>query len=172
MSDDPSSSPCDIDVLVEASAWTAALPEAEAVVRRAAGAALAALGPLESDVGETGPLSVCLLLADDATLQRLNREFRAKDRPTNVLSFPGEAPMLGDIALAQETCAREAAAQGKALAAHLSHLVVHGVLHLCGYDHETDAEAEEMEALEVEILAGLGIADPYEEAAAAAAAER
>lgn len=169
MSDDPSSSPYDIDVLVEASAWTAALPEAEAVVRRAAGAALAALGPLESDEGETGPLSVCLLLADDATLQRLNREFRAKDRPTNVLSFPGEAPMLGDIALAQETCAREAAAQGKALAAHLSHLVVHGVLHLCGYDHETDAEAEEMEALEVEILAGLGIADPYEEAAAAAA---
>jgi probable rRNA maturation factor len=107
---------------------------------------------------------VTVLLTDDAEVKVLNADFRGKDKPTNVLSFPAPAfarPHLGDVALAHETCAREAAEQGKALAAHLSHLVAHGVLHLVGWDHQTEAEAEAMEGLERTILAGLGIPDPY-----------
>jgi probable rRNA maturation factor len=105
-----------------------------------------------------------VLLADDARLQALNAQFRGKDSPTNVLSFgapAGGAGPLGDIALAYGVCAREAAEQGKSLAAHLQHLTTHGVLHLIGYDHEDAAEAEAMEAKERAILAGLGLADPY-----------
>ena len=119
---------------------------------------------------EPGP--VTLLLTDDDTVRDLNARFRGKDHATNVLSFPaapqpglpGPQP-LGDLALAFGVCAAEAAAQGKTLADHLRHLVVHGVLHLLGHDHEDDAEAEAMEALEREILAGLGVADPYRSAA-------
>lgn len=110
---------------------------------------------------------VSVLLTDDAEVKTLNADFRAKDRPTNVLSFPAPdfaAPHLGDVALALETCAREAKDQGKTLGDHLSHLVAHGVLHLLGWDHEIEAEAEAMEALEREVLAGLGIADPYGQA--------
>ena len=142
-----------IEVEIEADAWTAALPEAETVVRRAA---TAALGTVVGDV--------VVLLTDDAAVRDLNARFRDKDRPTNVLSFPAPEtaePHLGDIVLAYGVCADEAAAQGKSLADHLSHLVVHGVLHLLGRDHEDDAEAEEMEAEEREILAGIGVADPY-----------
>ena len=109
--------------------------------------------------------NVTILLADDARLQALNVAFRGKPGATNVLSFPGSGPgagdHLGDIALALGVCAREAAEQGKTLAAHLQHLTAHGVLHLLGYDHETDAEAEAMEAQERLVLAGLGVADPY-----------
>ena len=97
-------------------------------------------------------------------VRELNARFRDKDRPTNVLSFPAPesaAPHLGDIVLAYGVCASEAQAQGKTLSDHLSHLVVHGVLHLLGRDHEDDAEAEEMEAEEREILAELGVSDPY-----------
>ena len=108
-----------------------------------------------------------MVLSDDSAVRALNRDHRGKDAPTNVLSFPpalvppaGARP-LGDVILAYETVRREALEQGKAAADHLRHLVVHGVLHLSGYDHETEAEAEEMEQLEREILAGLGIADPY-----------
>jgi probable rRNA maturation factor len=112
-----------------------------------------------------------LVLADDATLRALNRRWRAQDKPTNVLSFaaqgeetPPDAPLLlGDVVLAFETVAREAAAQGKPLGDHLRHLVVHGVLHLLGHDHERREEAALMEALETRILAGLGVADPYRE---------
>lgn len=119
---------------------------------------------------------ISVKLSDDATVRALNAQFRHKDKPTNVLSFPavqkdlltglantddGEA-LLGDIVLAQETCAREAAEKGVALEAHATHLIVHGALHLVGYDHQGDAEAEEMEKLETEILGKLGIADPYE----------
>lgn len=142
-----------IEIEVEADDWTAALPEVEAVVERAA---TAALGRIEGDV--------VVLLTDDAAVRDLNGRFRDKDKPTNVLSFPAPesaAPHLGDIVLAYGVCADEAVAQKKTLADHLSHLVVHGVLHLLGRDHEDDAEAEEMEAEEREILAGIGVADPY-----------
>ncbi|WP_299173805.1 rRNA maturation RNase YbeY [uncultured Brevundimonas sp.] len=142
-----------IEIEIEAEAWTGAVPEAEAVVSRAAEAAL---GSVAGDV--------VVLLTDDAAVRDLNARFRDKDRPTNVLSFPAPenaAPHLGDIVLAYGVCAAEAEAQGKTLSDHLSHLVVHGVLHLLGRDHEDDAEAEEMEAEEREILAEIGVADPY-----------
>lgn len=142
-----------IEIEVEDAAWTAALPDAEAVVLRAA---TAALGTVEGDV--------VVLLTDDAGVRDLNARFRDKDRPTNVLSFPAAEsafPHLGDVVLGHAYCAAEAEAQGKTLSDHLSHLVVHGVLHLLGRDHEDDAEAEEMEAEEREILASLGVADPY-----------
>jgi len=111
-----------------------------------------------------------LLLTDDAHVRVLNRTWRGKDKPTNVLSFPAAdeddepGPLLGDVAVARETTAREAIEEGKRFDDHFAHLLVHGLLHLFGFDHETDEEAEEMEALETEILAGLGIADPYGEA--------
>jgi probable rRNA maturation factor len=108
-------------------------------------------------------------LTDDAAIRLLNRDWRGMDKPTNVLSFPQadlpegvDAPQpLGDVIIALETLQAEAAAEGKAPAHHLAHLVVHGTLHLMGYDHLEDDEAEEMEALERRILAGLGIDDPY-----------
>ena len=145
------------DVEVEDTAWTAALPDAEALALAAADATLAS----EGAVGE----GVTLLLTDDDTIRGLNLRFREQDRPTNVLSFP--APQnperfLGDIALAYGVCAREAREQGKPLAHHLQHLVAHGVLHLLGYDHVSDAQADEMENLERAVLAELGIPDPYE----------
>ena len=142
-----------IEVELEDAAWTAALPDAAVVAERAA---TAALGGVEGDV--------VVLLTDDATVRDLNARFRDKDRPTNVLSFPAAAsaaPHLGDLVLAFGVCAAEAQAQGKTLADHLSHLTVHGVLHLLGRDHEADGEAEEMEAEERSILASLGVADPY-----------
>ena len=146
-----------IEVEIEDAAWTAVLPEAAAVVERAAAAAL---GTVTGDV--------VVLLTDDAAVRDLNARFRDRDQPTNVLSFPaaemtmpGQAPPLGDLVLAYGVCAAEAVAQGKTLADHLSHLTVHGVLHLLGRDHEDEAEAEEMEAEERTILATLGVPDPY-----------
>jgi probable rRNA maturation factor len=120
-------------------------------------------------------LSASLLLTSDAEVHALNREWRQRDRPTNVLSFPmlvredllalpaeGPPELLGDVALAYETCAREAADKGIALDHHAAHLIVHGLLHLAGHDHEQgEAEAEAMEALETKALALMGIADPY-----------
>ncbi len=145
-----------IDIEIEDEAWVAAAPQAQDLVQAAAAAALRRA---ESD-GD----AVTILLTDDDSVRDLNARFRGKDYATNVLSFP--APQnpeghLGDIALAFGVCAREAAEQGKPLAHHLQHLVAHGVLHLLGYDHETDAEAEHMEGLERVILAGLGVPDPY-----------
>ncbi len=109
-----------------------------------------------------------LLLTDDKRIRAVNRDWRGFDKATNVLSFPaapperiGASPVLGDIVLAYETVAREAQEEGKALADHLSHLVIHGLLHLLGEDHETQGEAERMEGLEIAALAQLGIADPY-----------
>lgn len=116
------------------------------------------------------PGEVSLLFADDDTVRGLNRAWRDKDRPTNVLSFPAEAlpgwpadapKPLGDIALATETCTREAAEKGVPAADHTAHLVVHGLLHLIGYDHTDDESAATMEGLERAILARLGIGDPY-----------
>lgn len=120
-------------------------------------------------------LCASLLFADDAEVHVLNHEWRGKDKPTNVLSFPmleredllalapdGPPELLGDIALALETCTREAADKGVPLDHHAAHLIVHGLLHLAGHDHETSAaDAEAMEALEIKALALLGIADPY-----------
>lgn len=148
-----------IDIEVEDEAWADAVPQAAALCRTAAQAVLA---HLPGEAG--GPESVAILLTDDDEVADLNEEFRGKEGPTNVLSFPAaENPEghLGDIALAYGVCAREAAEQGKPLAHHLQHLVAHGVLHLLGYDHIIEAEAEEMESLERAILAGLGVPDPY-----------
>ena len=119
-----------------------------------------------------GPLEVSVVFTDDAEQRGLNRDYRHKDSATNVLSFPnmddepGPGPadlprLLGDVVLARETVAREAAEQGKTLADHTAHLLVHGVLHLAGFDHQDDEEAAEMEALERRVLGELGIADPY-----------
>lgn len=149
------------DVAMEDERWSA-LGDLEALTARAAEAALAVAG---SDGGEA---EICVLFTGDAAIRILNRDWRGLDKPTNVLSFPapdqtgvpGPRP-LGDVALAYETTAREAEEEGKTLQAHATHLIVHGILHCLGYDHETDAEAEEMEALETEALARLGIADPY-----------
>ena len=107
--------------------------------------------------------SLTVALSDDKRVQALNRRDRQQDKPTNVLSYPsGERDFLGDVVLARQTVWREAKSQGKTPADHLAHLVVHGTLHLMGYDHETsEADAERMEALERRILAKLGIADPY-----------
>jgi probable rRNA maturation factor len=148
--------------------WREALPGAGALGRRAGFAAFAAAKPA-TPAGR--PLELTLVLADDATVRRLNRTHRGLDKPTNVLSFgaswdglalPPSAPMmLGDVVLARETMAAEAADQGKALADHFVHLTVHGVLHLLGYDHEKTPDAEVMEALEIAVLARLGVADPY-----------
>lgn len=142
-----------IEIEIEDAAWTGALPGASQVVERAASAAL---GAVEGDL--------VVLLTHDEAVRELNARFRDRDRPTNVLSFPAAesaAPHLGDLVLAFGVCAAEAQAQGKTLADHLSHLTVHGVLHLLGRDHEDEGEAEEMEAEERAILAGLGVADPY-----------
>jgi probable rRNA maturation factor len=147
-----------IEVEIEDPAWSGAVPEALALAEAAARAAMAAV---ETPTPAEG---VVILLADDEAVRQLNRDFRGKDYATNVLSFPApENPEghLGDIALAYGVCVREAQQQGKPLAHHLQHLVAHGVLHLVGYDHETDAEAEQMEGLERVVLAGLGVPDPY-----------
>ncbi len=137
------------------------------MVDRALGACHAAeLPPLAADA------EVSLVFTDDARVRVLNRQYRGKDKPTNVLSFPAAplysgrlGPLLGDIVMARETIVAESATQGLDFADHLTHLIIHGFLHLVGYDHETDGEAAVMERLETAILARLGIADPYAESA-------
>lgn len=107
--------------------------------------------------------AVALVLSDDAHIQQLNRDFRGKDKPTNVLSFPSdEAEEWGDIIVSEPTLRREAEEQQKRFSDHMTHMLVHGMLHLLGYDHEIEAEADEMEALEIAILAELGVENPYE----------
>jgi probable rRNA maturation factor len=143
-----------IEVVVDEPLWRASVADVEAVVETAATAAL-----VGRSVGE-----VAVLLAGDVAVKTLNQRFRGKDAATNVLSFPaaaGSGSHLGDVALAFGVCEREARAQGKRLEDHLRHLVVHGVLHLIGYDHEHTGEAEAMEALERSVLIPLGVADPY-----------
>jgi probable rRNA maturation factor len=153
------------DVLAVAECWNEAVGAEDVILRAIATAA----AMVEQD---TADAELAVMLTDDAGIRALNDTWRGIDKPTNVLSFPalqpegapkpGDPPrMLGDIAIAYETTRREAEAEHKPFDHHLSHLAVHGFLHLIGYDHETDAEAEAMEALERRILARLGIADPY-----------
>jgi probable rRNA maturation factor len=160
-----------VDIVVASPLWKAE-PAARAVLRRALAAAA---GAVPAGGGE-----LAVLLTDDAALRSLNRDWRGKDAPTNVLSFPppaerrppraptgraradGRAPrLIGDIVIAYETVAREARVERKPFAHHLAHLAVHAFLHLVGYDHAADAEAEAMEAIETAILARLDVPDPY-----------
>jgi probable rRNA maturation factor len=140
---------------------------------------LAALAAFEAAPPRVTPYEVSIVLTNDAEIRALNQTWRGKDAPTNVLSFPagepfgdipGEPRPLGDVVLGGETVVAEARAKGISTADHASHLVVHGMLHLLGYDHDSDEDAARMETLETEILARLGIADPYDELAAAAEA--
>lgn len=153
------------EVVIAAEGWQNE-PDAEAVIQRAIAAAAAASHTEASDA------ELAVMLTDDEGIRTLNKDFRGIDKPTNVLSFPApeiggpadRSPRpLGDIAIAYETVRREADDERKPFADHLSHLAVHGFLHLIGYDHETDDDADEMEGLETEILAQLGIPDPYAE---------
>jgi probable rRNA maturation factor len=151
-----------LDISAPSGLWRG-LPRARAIARETIAAAAAESGKVSPEGGE-----VSLCLADDARLRALNLRWRGVDKPTNVLSFPSppssnaeESVTLGDIALAYETLAREANELGVPLADHYRHLVAHGFLHLIGYDHGTDKEAERMEALETRIMARLGAADPY-----------
>ncbi|GLK81611.1 rRNA maturation RNase YbeY [Methylopila turkensis] len=162
------SPPVALETVRDSELW-AALPDAEATVARAVAAAFD-----EAGLEARADAELAVTLADDARVRALNAEWREKDKPTNVLTFPAfepdemaDAPMLGDVVLAFETVAAEARDEGKPLADHVSHLVVHGVLHLFGYDHIEDEEAEEMEALETRALARLGVADPYADLALA-----
>ena len=144
-----------IEIVIESPLWRGE-PNAEAVLRRAIGEAGEVTGAAQAR-------ELAIMLCDDAAMRELNARWRDRPEPTNVLSFPaaGGSEMLGDIAIAFETTAREAQAEQKPFADHLTHLAVHGFLHLLGYDHQSDAEAEEMERLEVAILARLGVPDPY-----------
>ncbi len=153
-----------VDVVVEDDGWNA-IEDLEASVHQAA-AAVADLAVVADQL----PASACVAFTSDAAVRTLNRTYRAKDKPTNVLSFPSPEPIeleagavdfIGDIVLARETVFREAQEQGVPPRHHTQHLVVHGLLHLLGYDHETDADAETMEALEVAALAAIGVPDPY-----------
>ncbi|MER9933603.1 rRNA maturation RNase YbeY [Mesorhizobium sp. M0088] len=153
--------PVDIDISVEAGDW----PDEASLTRLVDRAVVAAF----AETGVVGHSELSLVFSDDAHIRTLNAGWRGKDKPTNVLSFPAFPfvqggplpPMLGDIVLAAETVAHEAALEDKPVENHITHLVIHGLLHLLGYDHETDTEAEAMEAVERAALARLAIPDPY-----------
>lgn len=151
-----------VSVALRCAAWAEALPRGFAA--RVVKAVLA-----DRKVGLRRPAEVSVVLADDPFVRRLNRDHRGKDKPTNVLSFPLEAAgapegarlLLGDIVLAHRTIRREAKAEGKRIASHAAHMLVHGTLHLLGFDHERAKGARVMEAHEVRILRRLGVPDPY-----------
>jgi len=158
----------EIAIRIHDPAWPAALPEAAAVARRAASAAL------EAEADLPGAAALGVTLADDAFVRRLNKAWRGQDRATDVLAFPlherpAEAPppagamplLLGDVVVARETVQRDSAADRVTVADRLSHLVVHGVLHLLGHDHGARDAARLMRGLETRVLSGLGIGDPY-----------
>jgi probable rRNA maturation factor len=148
-----------IDIRIDSPQWEGQ-PLAERTVRDAIAAAAAALATTDGEVS--------VVLTNDAEIKKLNRDWRGVDEPTNVLSFPapktkstGGAKLLGDIVVAYETLTRECDAQGKVFLHHLSHLTVHGFLHLIGYDHQNDSDAEEMEGLESKIMSAMKLPDPY-----------
>ncbi|MHC3939092.1 Endoribonuclease YbeY [Paenochrobactrum sp. BZR 201-1] len=152
----------DIDILIEAEGW----PEEDALLQVAQKAVDTAWKSLFTDDGQS---ELSLVFTDDASIQELNAQWRNKDKATNVLSFPAfpvkagakPGPMLGDIVIARETVMREAQEEDKLFEHHLNHMIVHGFLHLLGYDHEDDLDAEIMEQWERDILAALAIPDPY-----------
>jgi probable rRNA maturation factor len=153
---------CKLDVVVESALWRGHRG-LTSLLRRAVNAAA-------TEVSTSGA-ELAIVLTDDSALRLLNRKWRGIDAPTNVLSFPVEVPagalsLLGDIVLAHQTVAREAQQDGKPFAHHVAHLAVHGFLHLCGYDHERDSDAETMEQLERNVLRRLAIPDPYRTKAA------
>ena len=145
----------ELDLRISEPAWSNTIPDLDSVCQTALNAGAVKM----SARGE-----VSVLLTDDSEIQRLNRQWREKDRPTDVLSFPADpvdAPFLGDIAVALGVTQSDADARDLPLPQHLSHLLIHGLLHLLGHDHKDDTEAAEMEALEIEALASLGWPDPY-----------
>ena len=163
-----------VEIVRDAGDWGAFAP-AEVHIEAAANA----LGAHARFRDQTRAAAACVALSDDASVRRLNATYRSKDKPTNVLSFPAQARgngtaegprMLGDVVLAEETVLQEASNLGIAPADHLEHLVIHGLLHLLGFDHEEDGEAAVMERLETEILSARGISDPYSGPVAAKAA--
>jgi len=149
--------PFDIDIAIGHAPWSEAVPNIEVLTVVAVQSVLSLL-----ETPKTGELSLAFI--NDSEIHTLNRDYRGMDKATNVLSFPdnGPAPLLGDIVLAFETVQREANEKSLALEDHLSHLIMHGFLHLQGYDHETEAEAIQMEALEIKALEALNIDNPYE----------
>lgn len=164
----------EIEIVRHSAVWDS-IEVSEDALSRAARAAFAAASAARDE-----PCEATLVLTDDDEMRELNRTWRGKDSSTNVLSFPaggpfgeahGEPSPLGDVVLAGETVIEEAKLKGIPVADHAAHLVVHGMLHLLGFDHERDAEAERMEAVETKVLAGLGIADPYAEDALVGTAE-
>ena len=165
----PNGSPIEIQISIEAPGWPEP-GELEALCDRVIATAA---GYLKQHAGQSFPASGCelsLLFADDPAVRAINSRWRGKDKPTNVLSFPAmpmepgqmPGPMLGDVLFACETVAREAQAMDISFDNHLTHLLVHGFLHLLGYDHIDDDDAEAMESLETRILAALDLSDPYE----------
>lgn len=161
----------DMDVSFDAGGWQEACANAEELIKHAAQKVFAMGCSFFQELNEAKHVSVTIIGSNDARVHELNREYRGKDKPTNVLSFPqldideeinADIPvMLGDIILAFETTEREAVEQEKSFEAHMVHLVVHGMLHLLGYDHIDDDEAEVMEKLECDILDDLGYENPY-----------
>lgn len=170
-----------IEITLEDESWSAALADYHDLCEKALHYVLAhpQIAPLFEE--NKTPIEISVTLTDDAGIQALNREYRGKDKPTNVLSFPqiedwsAEASamqernalpvlILGDIVVARETLLREVTEQNKSLKDHFTHMLVHSVLHLLGYDHEVEGEAEAMESLEIDILRGFGIKNPYQNA--------
>jgi len=158
-----------VSVIVEHAAWREVIAEPVPLLQRAATAAVSEVRRMRRSRSAWTPV-VAVALMDDRAMRTLNKTYRGKDKPTNVLSFPsgeateGKRRRLGDVAMALGTVKREAKAQGKTVSDHVTHLMVHAVLHLLGYDHEAEPDAEEMEAIERKTLAALGIADPYQDA--------
>lgn len=162
--------PISVDTLVEDDIWNAKLSNHDELIEETVEKTLHHLNIFEKNDKIT---EISVTLTNDESIQSLNKDYRGKDKPTNVLSFPqidwsnddwkdDPVVMLGDVVVSFETIAREAEEQSKSLEHHFTHMLVHSIVHLFGYDHETDEEAEEMEALEIEILKQMGIENPYQ----------